>query len=280
MGDVTDDRLSRAVSELYAAHPDGFVELRQALAGEARAAGEAAVATAIAALRRPTLSAWLVNRLARSQPQVIAELVELGEQLRSAQRSLDAARMRELTSSRRKAVGAALAAALLATPERRPSEAVTEQVRATLDAAVADRDIAVDVAAGRLTRAQEWSGFGDVGPELTVVQPVTERRPVGSAPRRSRPAPAQARAAPAAQPPSEPEPGNSHRVTIAETELAAAEAALIAAQDSSDSAAAEVTQRERALSDARSGLRAAASELRVAKERRDRALRRLARVRG
>ena len=60
--------LAAATAELYAGSPDDFVERRKALAGQARAAKDRALATAIGKLRRPTRSAWLVNLYARRSP--------------------------------------------------------------------------------------------------------------------------------------------------------------------------------------------------------------------
>ncbi len=63
------DLLEDAKAELYEAEPDGFTARRQELAEGARDAGEPAVAKQIAALRKPTRSAWVVNRLVRSDPE-------------------------------------------------------------------------------------------------------------------------------------------------------------------------------------------------------------------
>src|SRR5579864_6426549 len=95
------DLLREAVAELYSSDPAGFVERRGALVARARAAGEASTAKSIAALRRPTRSAWVINRLIRSDPGVPARLVELGDELRAAQGSLDGAAIRELSARRR-----------------------------------------------------------------------------------------------------------------------------------------------------------------------------------
>ena len=59
------DLLAEAEAELYTADPDGFTALRTELAERARDAGEPAVAKKITALRKPTRSAWVVNRLVR-----------------------------------------------------------------------------------------------------------------------------------------------------------------------------------------------------------------------
>ena len=62
------DLLAAAEAELYEADPDGFTARRAELAASARDAGEPAAAKQITALRKPTRSAWVVNRLVRSDP--------------------------------------------------------------------------------------------------------------------------------------------------------------------------------------------------------------------
>ncbi|MGH3162484.1 MAG: hypothetical protein ACRDOC_11405, partial [Streptosporangiaceae bacterium] len=60
------DLLAEAEAELYTDDPDGFTARRAELAEHARDAGEPAVAKKITALRKPTRSAWVVNRLVRA----------------------------------------------------------------------------------------------------------------------------------------------------------------------------------------------------------------------
>ena len=48
-----------------------------------------------ARLRKPTVAAWLVNLLALRRPELVADLVGLAEELRSAQRELRGARLRD-----------------------------------------------------------------------------------------------------------------------------------------------------------------------------------------
>ena len=57
--------LSEAATELYASDLETFTERRAVLAARARAAGERSVAKEIAGLRKPTRSAWVINRLVR-----------------------------------------------------------------------------------------------------------------------------------------------------------------------------------------------------------------------
>src|SRR5512139_1903657 len=90
--------------DLYAEHPDGFVAARQAAADEAREAGDATRAKRVAALRKPTVAAWLVNRLALKRPELVAGLGELAGSLRTAQRELRGEKLRELARQRRELV--------------------------------------------------------------------------------------------------------------------------------------------------------------------------------
>ena len=61
----------------------------------------AAALSVIIALRRPTRSAWILNRFARAEPDVVSQLTELGAALSQAQQTLDGAGIRELSQQRR-----------------------------------------------------------------------------------------------------------------------------------------------------------------------------------
>jgi hypothetical protein len=62
------DLLADAVARLYEADPDEFMPLRKDLAEAARAEGDKDAAKKITGLRKPTRSAWVVNRLVRTDP--------------------------------------------------------------------------------------------------------------------------------------------------------------------------------------------------------------------
>jgi hypothetical protein len=176
------DLLATAVTELYSADPDEFVGRRGDLAARARAAGETAAAKQIAALRKPTQSAWAVNQLARSAPGDVAELARLGGQLRDAQRSTDGEAIRELSQRRRQLVDGLVRQALTASGQRSPSAALRDEVAATLSAAVADPQVADKLAAGTLERAVRREGFGPAG-VLTLVTSQPDGTPARSAAR-------------------------------------------------------------------------------------------------
>jgi len=147
------DLLADATAELYAADPDGFTARRAELAEHARDAGEPAVAKKITALRKPTRSAWVVNRLVRSDPEVRSRLESLAADLRDAS---DGGRLRELTAARAKLVDELTRTALEGLPA--PPAAMREEVTATLDAAIADPEVAASL--GTLVRAAQYAGFG------------------------------------------------------------------------------------------------------------------------
>ena len=150
------DLLADAKAELYQADPDDFMPRRQELVARAREAGESAAAKQIGALRKPTRLAWVVNRLVRADPEVTARLAELAAELRDPGSSADGARIRELTAARARLVDELTRQALDDLPA--PPAAVREEVTATLDAALADPEVAANL--GTLVRAAHWAGFG------------------------------------------------------------------------------------------------------------------------
>jgi hypothetical protein len=154
------DRVTAAVEELYDADPQAFTERRAALAEAARDAGDRAAAKAITALRRPTRAAWVVNRLARADPGAPASLAEMAAALRAAQQAGDGPRLRELSAARGALIDALTGQALAVAGVPDPPPALRLEVSQTLTAALADPEVAADFAAGTLTRAVQWSGFG------------------------------------------------------------------------------------------------------------------------
>jgi hypothetical protein len=159
------------VQQLYEAPPDGFVAARTAAVDEARKAGDRDTAKRLAALKKPTVAAWVVNLLALRRPELIEELVELSAALREAQRGLDGDQLRELTAQRRQVVSALVAAAGKLAHAAEPSIRLPlAEVEATLTAALAEPEVAAQVRTGRLIRAATYAGFGEVPrPRLRLV---------------------------------------------------------------------------------------------------------------
>jgi hypothetical protein len=179
--------LSQVADELYGLVPAEFRAVRDERVSQARAAGDRDLAGAIAKLRKPTVSAWLVNQLAREATGELTSLVELGEALREAQRTLDGGTLRELSTRRRSQVSALVRQAKRLARARRQTVTaqVEREVAGSLEAAVADQDAADAVMAGRLTTALYHVGLGGedagagVGPEWAVPgQPARRLRAV------------------------------------------------------------------------------------------------------
>ncbi|MET7425340.1 TolC family protein [Dactylosporangium sp. NPDC005555] len=165
---MVDDALAAVVARLYSAPPEDFVAIRSEEVAKARKARDTGLAAAVGKLRKPTVAAWLVNLLAHERPDLVEELLELGERLRDAQRDLRGAELRELSTRRRATVSAlAKEAAGLAGRDTAP---LTE-VEGTLAAALADAAVAAAVREGALTKSLEYTGFGETPrPQLRLVQ--------------------------------------------------------------------------------------------------------------
>ncbi|MEU8655780.1 hypothetical protein [Actinoplanes philippinensis] len=158
---------------LYEAPPDGFVAARAAAIEDARRGGDRDAAKRLAALKKPTVAAWVVNLVALRRPELIEELVELSTALRAAQRELRGDQLRELSTQRRQFVSSLVAAARRLAVEESGTAAgklPLGDVEATFTAALADPEIAVQVRSGRLIRAVSYAGFGEVPrPRLRLV---------------------------------------------------------------------------------------------------------------
>jgi len=157
---VASDRVAAAVADLYGADPDAFTERRKALAAAAKEAGDREAAAAIGALRKPTRAAWVVNQLARADPDAAARMADLAADLRAAELAKDGRRLRELSAERGSLIDGLVAQALAAAGTPDPPPTLRTEVTDTLTAALADPETAAEFAAGRLTKAAQWSGFG------------------------------------------------------------------------------------------------------------------------
>ncbi|KQT02056.1 hypothetical protein [Cellulomonas sp. Leaf395] len=154
--------LDDVVDDLYSGAPAEFIARRDAAVKAARADKDRALAEAIGELRKPTVSAWLVNLLVRDDADLATQIVALGEGLREAEKSLDGPALRELSKQRRQLVRSLVARARkLAQPTgQKIGDAVVQELDATLTAALADPAVAREVVSGRLTAAREYAGFG------------------------------------------------------------------------------------------------------------------------
>ncbi|ROO50949.1 hypothetical protein EDC02_5811 [Micromonospora sp. Llam0] len=169
---------AEVVRQLYAVPPARFVAARTEAVSAVRGS-DPDTARAIGKLRRPTVAAWLVNLLALRRADLLDGLIELSGQLRAAQRELRGPALRELSIRRRALVDGLVAECRELAVAEDPAVASTKlplgEVEATLSAALADEEIAAQVRSGRLVRAVDYAGFGEVPrPRLRLVGPDDE----------------------------------------------------------------------------------------------------------
>jgi hypothetical protein len=167
--------LTEIARELYGLPPREFTAARNGRARELKGT-DAALATRVAALRKPAPAAGVVNLLARQCADDLDALVRLGEQMRSAQEQLDRDALRRIGDERRTAVaaltrrGAELAAGL----GYPPTANVQAEVEQTLLAGTADAAAATAVSSGLLVTALRADGFEPVDLAGAVAVPDAE----------------------------------------------------------------------------------------------------------
>ncbi|HEV3391755.1 MAG TPA: hypothetical protein VG057_22210 [Solirubrobacteraceae bacterium] len=186
------------VDELYGLPFDEFVPARNALARELRKAGKRDEAAEVSALRKPSVAAWAVDQLVRTQRKAISELFDAGDALRAAQEDVLAGRgdgqsLRAAVDRERTAVDALAGAArgLLSSDGHELSPTIVERVSDTLHAAALDDEAREQVREGRLERELRHVGLGVLG------APPAGARPAGAPapPRKKKPATANKRPA-------------------------------------------------------------------------------------
>ena len=158
-----------AVAGLYRLPLAEFVAGRDQLARQLRAAGDREAARRVAALRRPSISAWAANQLAQAAPHAMAELLEVGADLRQAQQDAlagqpgAARRLRTATAQLRAAITrlSARAETLLVRAGHAASGTTLTRLAATLQAAATgDAATRAALAQGRLPGDLDPAGFG------------------------------------------------------------------------------------------------------------------------
>lgn len=259
--------------DLYGLPLDEFIPQRTALVRALRAAKQRDEANAVAVLRKPSVAAWAVNQLVRTQGSAVQELFAAGDALRDAQSDLlagsgDGQALRAANARERAAVDALVGAArgLLDADGHELSAAIVERVADTLHAAALDEGARAQVRDGRLERELRHVGLG-LGESVFASAPPAAEKPK----------------APARQKPEKPAAKGAKGATEQrETKAQRAERERRAREE-----AAEAKRLERERAEARKAARAAESAarrraersghaLRTAEERRERAAQSLA----
>jgi hypothetical protein len=155
--------LDAAFDELYGGDPSEFVATRKRLAAELRSRGDKAGAKELQAARRPSTSAWALNRLARQHAPLVETFLERSADLVAAQTRALSGRpdaMRAAFRTHRDALDAATDAAL-ALLGSRANDSFRDEIVSTLRAASTDEDLARLLRAGRVVRESPAQGFPD-----------------------------------------------------------------------------------------------------------------------
>jgi chromosome segregation ATPase len=165
------------VDRLHALPLEEFTEARNTLAGRFAKEGDPEAAGTIRSLSKPTIVAWTINQLVRSERKQLGALLEAADELRQAQeRALaggGADRVRHALDAERKAVQALAASArrLLTEAGRSASDGTINRISSTLHAAVADPEARPRLEQGRLEAEVESAGFAP----LTGLRPAATR---------------------------------------------------------------------------------------------------------
>ncbi len=211
-------------SDLYGVAFERFVAERAALARVRRGEGRREEAKRVVGLRKPSIAAWAVNQLARTERAALADLFAVGDELSRVHAELldgrgDPGALRAATVRERDAVNQLTEAAhgLLSEGGHEPSAATLERVSGTLHAAAREQQARELVRVGCLERELRLVGLGCdavvTGPlarEPRVAGAGSLRRRDTASPERARPPNAKPRASrPTASGPSKRVPSAS-----------------------------------------------------------------------
>lgn len=157
--------------DLYGLPLERFVPERAAVAKALRASGQRDEAARVARLRKPSVAAWAVNQLVRTQGAAVGELFEAGDELQRAHADLLRGRgapdaLREAADRERTAVQqlTRTARGLLSSEGHELSATMLERVGDTLHAAALEPDARAQVADGCLERELRHVGLGPASP--------------------------------------------------------------------------------------------------------------------
>ena len=171
---ASDDEVDR----LYGLPLEEFTAARNKLAAALKNEGKTEEADEVKNLRKPSISAWAVNQLARKERMQVRSLVTSADRLRKAQEGLlrggAADELRASVERQREVVGALVRRAkeILREAEHPATEATLERIRETLTAVAGNEEGARLVEQGRLETDLDPAGFGP----MTAAAPAKKKR--------------------------------------------------------------------------------------------------------
>ena len=171
--------LEDAADLLYGIGREEFIPVRDAMVKDVRKAGDRELAKDIGALRKPSVAAWVANRLAREYPDEIEGLEELGGSLREAQEKLEGDALRRLSRQRHGLVNALVERGRRIAREEavRLGDPAVRELERTIGAALADPAAARALAGGQLAGGMEAGpGLGEGGISAALGGPASGAR--------------------------------------------------------------------------------------------------------
>ncbi|MFL6005225.1 MAG: hypothetical protein ACJ744_03140 [Gaiellaceae bacterium] len=154
--------LDEAIDRLYGAALDEFVPERAQLVKELRADGRREDADAVAKLRKPTVAASVLNRLAREHRRDVDLLLDAGHRLREAQAGVLRGAERDAFEKARKQEVDAMRQLLRAAQSLGASGSTLTQVEQSLRGAAVSEEGRELLARGRFVRPFEAASGFDV----------------------------------------------------------------------------------------------------------------------
>jgi hypothetical protein len=169
MAEPPSDLLSIA-DELYGLPLPEFTPARDAKAKELKGTD---LAAPVKALKKPSVAAWVVNLLVRRETEQVDQMLAVGEALRAAQESMSGEELRALTRQRRQLTAAVTTQARRTAREEgtKVTDAVADQVEATLTAAMVDAACGQAVRSGMLVTALATTGLEPADVAASVALP-------------------------------------------------------------------------------------------------------------
>ena len=248
------DAPEEIADELYGAPFDEFIARRDARARELRKEKRREEADAVKQLRKPALSAWALDQLARHDRDVLDALLAAGAALRQAK---GGDTLRDATREERGAVARAAerAAALLRDGGHTVTDKTASEIRDTLHAAALDEETRDLLARGLLVEPRQAIGLGGfVLGDAPATEPAsTEKKPKkakkAKKPKTDDAAERRKREAEERRAAKEREKAARKALREAEAELRERERDLDAAERAAASARAEVERRRAELDD-------------------------------
>jgi hypothetical protein len=181
---------AKALDGLYQGPLEEFTAARNDLAKALRG-DDTAAADWVKGLQKPSRAAWLVNQLSVGKADEVAELLDLGKELRAAQEEMlagspDRDKLREAAQREQRTVVSLTRAAEAIGGDHGVGAQILTRVGETLQAAAGDPEVAEAIERGRLTREQRAASVGLIGTAGPGRAPGRKAKDSEAAERRSR----------------------------------------------------------------------------------------------